>query len=142
MRLVVFGQFPLVAEYLTRILVKLLALTHMKVGGTAANGKVLNRIVLSESMGYDSGVLLVLTYLYLLLVKPYVETKVALLKIRNIKVVYQHIRKDDAQQLGMIHAAKVQLYSYLAKLYQPAKSVEPVFGYFEKNLNFSKIRQF
>ena len=62
-------------------------------------------------MGYDLGVLLVLTQLNFLLVKPYVETKVSLLKFGNIKVVYQHIWKDGSQQLGMIHAAKVQIYS-------------------------------
>ena len=111
MRLVVFGQLPLVAEYLTRVLVKPLALAHVKVGGATADGKVLDRMVLSEAMGYDPGVLLVLTHLNLLLVKPYVETKVSLLKIGNVKIVYQHIREDGSKQLGMIHAAKVQLYS-------------------------------
>ena len=110
MRLVVFGQLPLVAEYLTRVLVKPLALVHMKVGGTTADGKVLDRMVLSEAMGYDPGVLLVLTHLNLLLVKPYVETKVSLLKLGNVKIVYQHIREDGSKLLGMIHAEKVQLY--------------------------------
>jgi hypothetical protein len=57
------------------------------------------------------GVLLVLTHLNLFLVKTYVETKVSLLKLGNIKVIYQHIREDGSQQLGMIHAVKVQLYS-------------------------------
>ena len=51
------------------------------------------------------------THLNLLLVKPDVETKVGLLKLGNVKVVYQHIRKDGSKQLGMIHAAKVQLFS-------------------------------
>ena len=68
-------------------------------------------MVFTESMRYNRGVLLVLTHLNLLLVKPYVETEVSLLKSGNIKVVYQHIGKDGSQQLCMIHAAKVQLYS-------------------------------
>ena len=111
MRLVVFRQLPLVAEYLTAILVKPLALADMEIGSTASDGKVLNGMILSKAMGYDRGVLLVLTHLDLLLVKPYVETKGSLLKLGNVKVVYQHIGKDGAQQLGMIHDAKVQLYS-------------------------------
>jgi hypothetical protein len=111
MRLVVFGQLPLVAEYLTAILVKPLTLANMQVGGTTTNREVLNGMILSKAMGYDRGVLLVLTQLDLLLVKPYIETKVSLLKLGNVKVVYQHIRKDGSKQLGMIHAAKVQLYS-------------------------------
>ena len=111
MRLVVFGQLPLVAEYLTRALVQSLALADMEIGSTASDGKVLNGMILSKAMGYYRGVLLVLTHLDLLLVKPYVETKVTLLKPGNVKVVYQHIRKDGSKQLGMIHDAKVQLYS-------------------------------
>ena len=111
MRLVVFGQLPLVAEYLTAILVEPFALANMKVSGTATNREVLNGMILSKAVGYDRGVLLVLTHLDLLLVKPDVETKVSLLKLGNVKVVYQHIRKDGSKQLGMIHAAKVQLFS-------------------------------
>jgi len=83
----------------------------MQVSGTTTNRKVLNGMILTKNMGYDRGILLVLTHLDLLLVKPDVETKGRLLKLGNIKVVYQHIRKDGSKQLGMIHAAKVQLYS-------------------------------
>ena len=111
MRLVVFGQLPLVAEYLTAILVKPLTLANMQVSGTATNREVLNGMILSKAVGYDRGVLLVLTHLDLLLVKPDVETKGSLLKLGNIKVVYQHIRKDGTKQSGMVHDAKVQLYS-------------------------------
>ena len=111
MRLVVFGQLPLVAEYLASVLVKPLALAGMEIGGTAPDGKVLNGMVLSKTMGYDRRVLLVLTHLDLLLVKPDVKTSVGFLKHGNIKVVYQHIGKDGTKQLGMIHATKVTLYS-------------------------------
>ena len=111
MGFIVFGQLPLVTEYFSCILVKPLALAHMEVGRTTTNRKVLNGMILSKTMGYDRGVLLVLTKQDLLLVKPDVETKVCLLKLGNIKVVYQHIRKDGSKQLGMIHVAKVQLYS-------------------------------
>ena len=110
-RLVVFGQLPLVAEYLTAILVKPFALANMQVSGTATDREVLNGMIISKAVGYDRGVLLILMHLDLLLVEPDVETKGGLLKLGNVKVVYQHIRKDGSQQLGMIHAAKVQLYS-------------------------------
>ena len=59
----------------------------------------------------DGRVLLVLTHLDLLLVEPYVKTSIGLLKLGNVKVVYQHIRKDGTKQSGMVHDAKVQLYS-------------------------------
>ena len=111
MRLVVFGQLPLVAEYLTRVLVQPLALADMEMGSTASDGKVLNGMVLTKTMRDDGRVLLVLTHLDLLLVEPYVKTSIGLLKLGNIKIVYQHIGKDGTQQLGMIHAAKLTLYS-------------------------------
>ena len=111
MRLIVLGQLPPVAEYLAGVLVKPLALANMKVGGTATDWKILDGAVFAETMGYDRGVLLVLTHLDLLLVKPYVKTKVGLLKIGNIEVVYQHIGKDGTKQSGMFHGAKVTLYS-------------------------------
>ena len=111
MRLVVLGQLPLVAEYLASVLVKPFPLAHMKVGGTATDREVLDGVVLTETMGYDRGVFLVLTHLDLLLVKPDVETKVFLFKVDNVKVVYQHIGKDGTKKLGWFHDAKVQLYS-------------------------------
>ena len=74
MRLVVFGQLPLVAEYLTGILVQPLALADMEMGSTATNREVLNGMILSKAVGYDRGVLLVLTHLDLLLVKPDVDS--------------------------------------------------------------------
>lgn len=97
MRLVVLGQLPLVAEYLTRVLVEPLTLAHMQIGGTATDREVLHSAVLAETVGYDRGVFLVLTHLDLLLVKPDVEAKVSLFKIDNVEFVYQHIRKNSTK---------------------------------------------
>ena len=69
----------------------------MEERGTAADGKVLDAMVGTETVGDDVGVVLVLTHLDLLLVKPDVETNIRLLEINHVEVVYKHIGEYGTQ---------------------------------------------
>ena len=51
----------------------------------------------AEAVGDDVGVVLVLTHLDLLLVKPDVEADIRLLEINHVEVVYKHIGEDGTQ---------------------------------------------
>ena len=70
----------------------------MEERGTAADGKVLDAMVGAEAVGDDVGVVLVLTHLDLLLVKPDVEADIRLLEINHVEVVYKHIGEYGTQK--------------------------------------------
>ena len=59
----------------------------MKISGTASYRKVLDGVIITKTIRYYRLVLLILSELNFLLVKPNVKTGVGLLKMINIKII-------------------------------------------------------
>ncbi len=77
--------------------VKPLALPHMQVCGTPPYGIILYSPVITKTVGDYVFIVLVFAKLFILLIKPNVETAIAFFKAVNVEVVYQDFGEDGSE---------------------------------------------
>ncbi len=77
--------------------VKPLALPHMQVCGTPPYGIILYGSVITKTVADYVFIVLVFAKLFILLIKPNVETAIAFFKAVNVEVVYQDFGEDGSE---------------------------------------------
>ena len=91
------GYIPFIAEYLVGGFVKPLALPHMQVCGTPPYGIILYGSVITKTVADYVFIVLVFAKLFILFIKPNVETALAFFKAVNVEVVYQDFGEDGSE---------------------------------------------